>query len=42
VLAALFEATRRALFAVTPEKACGFFRHCGYGALRAQLVNDAL
>ena len=38
----LFEAMRRALFAVTAEKACGFFRHCGYGALRALPVNDAL
>ena len=32
---ALFEATHRALSAVTVEDACGFFAHCGYGTSRA-------
>jgi transposase len=32
---ALFEATHRALDAVTVEDARGFFAHCGYGTMRA-------
>jgi transposase len=32
---ALFEATNRALSAVTVEDARGFFAHCGYGTMRA-------
>jgi hypothetical protein len=31
----LFEATHRALSAVTGEDARGFFSHCGYGTPRA-------
>jgi len=32
---ALFDATHRALCAVTLEDARGFFAHCGYGTPRA-------
>jgi transposase len=32
---ALFEATHRALCAVTVEDARGFFAHCGYATMRA-------
>jgi len=35
---ALFEATHRALGAVTAEDARGFFGHCGYATMRAQPI----
>jgi transposase len=37
-LGALFEATHRALSAVTAEDVGGYFEHCGYGAPRAQTI----
>lgn len=37
-LDALFEATHRALAAVSEEDARGFFAHCGYGLRRAQPI----
>ena len=37
-LGALFEATHRALSAVTAEDVGGYFEYCGYGAPRAQTI----
>lgn len=37
-LGALFEATHRALSAVTAEDASGFFEHCAHAAPRAQTI----
>jgi transposase len=41
-LEGLFEATHRALGAVTSEDARGFFRHSGYHTLRGQPLSKAL